>query len=90
MGDLTKLRIGHDNKGFNAGWFLDKVVITNLKNNSDTYFLCGRWLAKDEDDKAIVRELPASDKDGVVVAPLTAYKIAVATGNRRGAGTGKY
>lgn len=30
LGELSKIRIGHDNKGFGASWFLDKVTITNL------------------------------------------------------------
>jgi len=87
LGELTKIRIGHDNKGFGASWFLDKVTITNLSNNKNYYFLCGRWLSKGEDDGAIERELPASSEDGQASQPLTKYSIAVTTGNVRGAGT---
>lgn len=68
--------------------FLDKVVITNMATNVQSFFLCGRWLDKSEDDGQIVREIPASNKDGVTFAPLSTYKIEVTTGNRRGAGTG--
>jgi lipoxygenase homology domain-containing protein 1 len=25
LGNLTKIRIGHDGAGFGSGWFLDKV-----------------------------------------------------------------
>lgn len=25
LGNLTKIRIGHDGSGFGSGWFLDKV-----------------------------------------------------------------
>ena len=28
-GDLRKIHIGHDGKGFGAGWFLDKVIIAD-------------------------------------------------------------
>ena len=35
VGELQKIRIGHDNKGIGA-WFLDKVVIK--KSNAET---CG-------------------------------------------------
>lgn len=31
VGALTKIRIGHDNSGIGAAWFLDKVIITNEK-----------------------------------------------------------
>ena len=27
LGRLTKIRIGHDNTGFGAAWFLDKVKL---------------------------------------------------------------
>lgn len=82
VGPLQKIRIGHDNKGMTGAWFLDKVVIK--KSNSDDMweFGCNRWLAKDEDDGAIIRELvPMS------APPLLKYQIKVVTGDFRGAGT---
>ena len=27
LGTLSRVRIGHDNKGGSAGWFLDKVIL---------------------------------------------------------------
>jgi hypothetical protein len=27
LGELVKLRIGHDNRGVGPGWFLDKVSL---------------------------------------------------------------
>eukprot|EP01123_Difflugia_compressa_P005057 TRINITY_DN1661_c0_g1_i1.p1 TRINITY_DN1661_c0_g1~~TRINITY_DN1661_c0_g1_i1.p1 ORF type:complete len:960 (-),score=248.52 TRINITY_DN1661_c0_g1_i1:25-2904(-) len=87
LGELKKIQIGHDNSGFGASWFLDKVVVTNQQSGTKWYFLCGRWLAKDEDDHSIVRELPASNEDGVASAPMVSYKVSVTTGDRRGAGT---
>jgi hypothetical protein len=29
VGDITKIRIGHDGAGLGSGWFLNKVVIRN-------------------------------------------------------------
>eukprot|EP01119_Soliformovum_irregulare_P003103 TRINITY_DN133_c0_g1_i3.p1 TRINITY_DN133_c0_g1~~TRINITY_DN133_c0_g1_i3.p1 ORF type:complete len:710 (+),score=244.05 TRINITY_DN133_c0_g1_i3:779-2908(+) len=87
LGDLTKLRIGHDGSGFGAGWFLDKVVVTNLKTNSKTFFLCGRWLDSGEDDKQTTRELPAQSEDGTTLIPLVKYEVTVLTGTLKGAGT---
>lgn len=34
VGELTKLRIGHDNAGLFAGWHLDKVEVRTLNNAS--------------------------------------------------------
>jgi hypothetical protein len=47
--------------------------------NSSNLFL-DRWLAKDEDDGLIERELPA-EKEGQPAIPLLTYKIQVITGN---------
>ncbi len=87
LGELTKIRIGHDNSKIGSSWFLDKVIITNTATNKQWFFLCGKWLAKDEDDGQIERELSASDKDGTSCAPMSKYLIAVKTGDIRGAGT---
>ncbi|KAK3743614.1 hypothetical protein QZH41_006013 [Actinostola sp. cb2023] len=58
---IEKIRIGHDNKGLGAGWHLEKVEIRRLSDedgSSTTHtFPCNSWLAKDEGDGAIVREL---------------------------------
>eukprot|EP01118_Nematostelium_gracile_P009375 TRINITY_DN3151_c0_g1_i3.p1 TRINITY_DN3151_c0_g1~~TRINITY_DN3151_c0_g1_i3.p1 ORF type:complete len:513 (-),score=190.16 TRINITY_DN3151_c0_g1_i3:51-1589(-) len=87
IGKLTKIRIGHDGKGFGAGWFLAKVVVHSYNLGQKFYFICNRWLASDEDDKQIVREIPAQAEDGPAAAPLPSYQIQVVTGDRKGAGT---
>jgi hypothetical protein len=85
LGELTKLRIGHDGTGFGSGWFLDNVVVTNEKMGTKWVFNCNKWLDKGEDDGLIVRELlpennPADTK-------VVKYKVSVHTGDKRGAGT---
>ncbi len=43
IGSLKRIRIGHDNSGFAAGWNLEKVEIIN-KNTSEFHeFLCNEW-----------------------------------------------
>eukprot|EP00795_Rhopilema_esculentum_P013094 gene13095-3880_t len=56
VGSLKRVRIGHDNKGLAAGWYLDKVVVED--GEGKTYeFPCNRWLSKTEDDGKISRDL---------------------------------
>jgi len=83
LGELKKVTIGHDNSGFGASWFLDKVVVTRESDGKKWFFLCGRWLSKGEDDGAIIRDIPASGEDGKTYAPLANYKISVITGDKR-------
>lgn len=64
------------------------MSITEEKSEKQWFFLCGRWLSKDEDDGEIIREIPVTNEDGTASEPLTSYKITVFTGDRRGAGTG--
>ncbi|MBN3300355.1 LOXH1 protein, partial [Amia calva] len=62
MGPLKKLRIRHDNTQAHSAWFLDRVEITDNKDDTTYYFPCERWLAIDEDDGQIARELVPVDE----------------------------
>jgi hypothetical protein len=68
LGNLLKIRIGHDGSGIGSGWFLDKVYVTHPINQQCWTFLCGRWLDKGEDDRKIERELVPS-ADAVISQP---------------------
>ncbi|XP_062369972.1 lipoxygenase homology domain-containing protein 1 [Cinclus cinclus] len=62
LGELKKLRIRHDNTGASPSWFLDRVEIVDLKESTTYYFPCQRWLAVEEDDGQIARELVPVDE----------------------------
>ncbi|XP_071008463.1 lipoxygenase homology domain-containing protein 1 [Oncorhynchus clarkii lewisi] len=62
LGILKKLRIRHDNSQPHAAWFLDRVEIVDNKDDTTYYFPCKRWLANDEDDGQIARELVPVDE----------------------------
>lgn len=57
VGELTKILIGHNNKGSAPGWFLDRVLVEDMEENRIYEFTCNRWLATDEDDGQISRFL---------------------------------
>lgn len=60
LGDLEKIVIGHNGQGLGAGWFLDKVVVTEMHgHNADKVFTfpCNKWLDDHEGDKKTEREL---------------------------------
>jgi hypothetical protein len=54
-------RIGHDNKGPGAGWHLESVAVQIAEMNKCWMFKCNRWLADNEDDNQIERDLIPDD-----------------------------
>ena len=93
LGELKKLRIGHNSTALGSGWFLEKVIVIPLSSEGNEeapwYFrsVIVGWDSK-EDDFQTVRELGASREDKAHSSmPYVDYKITVYTGDRRGAGT---
>ena len=57
-------RIGHDNKGGFAGWYLDNVEIDAPSLGKKWVFPAGRWLDKGKDDgKTEVDLFPSEDRE---------------------------
>jgi hypothetical protein len=77
-------KIGHDNWGGNAGWFLDSVDITDPITNVTKTFICGRWLDQKKEDGKLIRDLYL---DGNEMLHLTRYTIRTKTSDIMGAGT---
>jgi hypothetical protein len=59
------VRIGHDGKGLGAGWYLDEVTVEVPSRGELMMFPCHRWLAEDEDDGKIERELYPSQQNNI-------------------------
>ncbi|XP_016325596.1 lipoxygenase homology domain-containing protein 1-like [Sinocyclocheilus anshuiensis] len=85
LGQIRRVRIGHDGRGGGCGWFLDKVMIREegQPEASSIEFPCYRWLDRNEDDGQIVRELVPTD-DGQRLFTV-GYHIAIKTGSINGA-----
>ncbi|XP_052769598.1 lipoxygenase homology domain-containing protein 1-like isoform X2 [Mya arenaria] len=90
IGELKKIKIEHDGKGFAAGWYLDKIIIRDSERPKDTYyFMYGGWIAEDEGDGRLWREIPAKKKlpKELHSGTDTKYVISAKTGDIRYAGT---
>ncbi|NXB57045.1 LOXH1 protein, partial [Struthidea cinerea] len=87
IGDLKKIKIGHDNKGNSTGWFLEWVEIDAPSLGQCLKFPCGRWLDKSEDDGAIERIIFPAELQTVEYIPFVPYEITVYTSDVFGAGT---
>uniref|UniRef100_A0A8D8PXI4 DENN domain-containing protein 5B n=1 Tax=Cacopsylla melanoneura TaxID=428564 RepID=A0A8D8PXI4_9HEMI len=67
VGQLTTLRIGHDNTGLNSKWLIEYILVRNEISGSSYKFHCGKWLGKGIDDDSIERLLigeKLKDKSG--------------------------
>ncbi|GAB0202568.1 lipoxygenasey domain-containing protein 1 [Grus japonensis] len=87
IGDLKKIKIGHDNKGNSTGWFLEWVEIDAPSLGQCLKFPCGRWLDKSEDDGAIERVIFPAELQTTEYIPFVPYEITVYTSDIFGAGT---
>ena len=57
VGEVKKILIGHDRKELGSGWYLDNVVLNDLKENVSYKFKCERWLSSRDGDGKTAREL---------------------------------
>eukprot|EP00794_Sanderia_malayensis_P014077 gene14077-15546_t len=65
LGDLTYLKIWHDNSGKRPSWYLSKVAIRDLNTNKNYLFINEAWLAVEEGDGSIERVLPIASDDEI-------------------------
>src|SRR5687768_8963685 len=57
LGDLTRVRIRHNNSGDRPGWFLEDIRVWHSGSVREWIFPCHRWLARTADDGSIDRIL---------------------------------
>jgi hypothetical protein len=44
LGKLNKMVLQHDNSGPSPEWHLFKAVVTCSKDDSETTFMCNKWI----------------------------------------------
>ncbi|XP_030643524.1 lipoxygenase homology domain-containing protein 1 [Chanos chanos] len=79
LGELSKIRVWHDNKGPAPGWHLEYIDVKDELMNETFRFPCDRWLAKNEDDGQVMRELACANNDTLDLNDKTKYEIAITT-----------
>lgn len=94
LGELTKLRVWHDDSGSligHASWHLEYIKVEDLGIGKSYTFNCNKWLSLSKDDKQIVRELKVEDSGSRGGTPRlgekTTYEVSVITADERNAGT---
>ncbi|XP_056433977.1 lipoxygenase homology domain-containing protein 1 [Gadus chalcogrammus] len=87
LGELSKVRVWHDNKGPAPGWHIEYIDVKDEVMDQTFRFPCDRWLAKNEDDGQIMRELPCANNDKLDFNEKTKYEISVTTADTDDADT---
>ncbi|RXM33198.1 Oxygen-regulated protein 1 [Acipenser ruthenus] len=86
LGELYKLRIGHDNTGEDPGWYLEEVILHELATQKEMSLPVRQWLAEDKDVGDVWKEL-AVHQTNKKSLPVLVYQVYVYTGSRPGADT---
>ncbi|CAN9504554.1 unnamed protein product [Ophioblennius macclurei] len=81
MGELSKVRVWHDNSGLAPGWHLEYIDVKDEYMDKTFRFPCDRWLAKNDDDGQIMRELACANNDYLDLNEKTKYEICITTGD---------
>lgn len=79
IGEIYKIRIGHDGTSGEPEWSLQTVTMEHMKSKKTLNFVANVWLSRNQTDGDIVCELPVM-KEGEPVFPLVRYHVDVHTG----------
>ena len=75
LGELTLLKIWHNNSGFSPSWYLKQVIVRDVTKDSVYVFMCNRWLAVEFDDGEVMRKLHSARKDDLVSFSHLFYNV---------------
>ncbi len=95
MGELTNLRIWHDDSSLlKSSWHLDDVKIEDLETKQTYIFPCNKWLSSKKEDRQVVRELVCNNdspngsrRGSLTPGGKVPYEIEVTTSDKQSAGT---
>ena len=65
LGEISFIRIWHNNSGKDPSWFISRITVTDLMKNKQSIFICQSWLGIGIGDGRIDRIFTAS-KDEIV------------------------
>ena len=78
--------LGHDGAGIGSGWYVESVAVDIESHGRHLVFPCHRWLATDEDDGKIERELFPVEERVMEKSMLLFYTLLFALRYRQGCG----
>ena len=64
LGAIQGVRIGHDNSGESPSWFLEEIVVVDVRVNQSWTFASSQWLALEQEDGRIERIIEQAPNQG--------------------------
>ncbi|XP_032706295.1 lipoxygenase homology domain-containing protein 1-like, partial [Lontra canadensis] len=87
IGEIYKIRIGHDNSGKDPAWYLEEIRLENI-DTCEVYCLAvDSWIAENENGGDLWKEVPMA-RTNKASLPVVVYEIYMYTGRKPGAETG--
>ncbi|XP_072460708.1 lipoxygenase homology domain-containing protein 1-like isoform X3 [Notamacropus eugenii] len=86
VGELYKIRIGHDNSGKDPSWYLEEIKLEEIATGEVFSLTVDCWITENEDDGDTCKEI-SINRTNKKPLPLVAYEIHVYTGSKLGAET---
>jgi hypothetical protein len=94
LGELTRLRVWHDDAFIKGSWHLEYIEVEDIKTGQKYMFPCNKWLSSKHDDKQVVRELicennsaDGSRRESLTLGGKVLYEIEMTTLDKKNAGT---
>ncbi|KAI8499581.1 hypothetical protein Bbelb_226320, partial [Branchiostoma belcheri] len=60
LGALSHLHVWHDNFGHDPSWYLDRIIVTDMQEDTRSIFVGDTWFAVEEGDGKVERVLPVA------------------------------
>ncbi|XP_062045872.1 oxygen-regulated protein 1 [Lepus europaeus] len=86
IGEIYKIRIGHDNGGKDPSWYLEEIRLENMGTRELFCLIVDSWIAKNDSDGDTWKEMPIV-RAGKESLPVVVYEIHIYTGTEPDAET---
>ncbi|XP_045645113.1 oxygen-regulated protein 1 isoform X2 [Ursus americanus] len=86
IGEIYKVRIGHDNSGNDPAWYLEEIRLENIDTCELFCLAIDSWIAENENGGDLWKEMPIA-RTNKAPLPVVIYEIYTYTGRKPGAET---
>ncbi|XP_028999726.1 polycystic kidney disease protein 1-like 2 [Betta splendens] len=81
LGEVSNLRMQHDNSGGHPSWYVNKVIVQDLQTRHAWHFFCNCWLSADRGDNMTKKTFNAA-KSNEIASFRNIFQSRTSTGFR--------